>query len=472
MKKWSHILLLTGLLTLLSGCIFLTPDDLYQLPKRSPGYEDLMAAVNTVKKGLDMEFGTTVETAVIYSGDNTSNIQLHDMDGDGETETAVTFLRVPGAELPLRIYFFTKQPDESYEVSRVVESPGGAAAIYAVDYEELSGEGKKEVIVSWQISTNVYQLGVYSLDSVASDELVQQGGTGEDRGVNTFHEATELMTTTYSGYSLLDIDQDTRMELAVIRLDSAGANSLVELYGWDNGAFSSLGTTRLSTGITALTKVRANFVAEQIAALYITGTLMDSGQTTDIVVWKNERLVNLTMNRETGVSNETIRDYIVAPSDVNNDSILEMPRPHLLPAYHEGISSNWLIDWTQYDLKGKANRVFTTYHNIIDKWYFEIPDFWVEQITLKRDDSVSGERGVVFYHWNGQDQEPAPFMVIYKLTGGNRTIRAAQGGRFILAEDDSTIYAAALLASKWDCGLDETGVRDRFRRTSSGWSNE
>ena len=472
MKKWSRVLLLTVFMMLLSGCIFLTPDDLYQLPKRSPGYEDLTAAINTVKRGLDMEFGTTIETAVIYSGDNTSNIQLQDMDGDGETETAVTFLRVPGAELPLRIYFFTKQPDESYEVSSVVEGPGGAAAIYAVDFVELSGEGKKEVVVSWQISTNVYQLGVYSLENAVSVDLTQGQDSEKELAVQSLPEAAELMSTTYSGYSLLDIDQDTRTELAVIRLDAAGANSLVELYGWENGAFSSLGTTRLSTGITALTRVRANFVAEQIAALYITGTLMDSGQTTDIVVWRNERLVNLTMNRETGVSNETIRDYIVAPSDVNNDSILEMPRPHLLPAYHEGISSNWLIDWTQYDIKGKANQVFTTYHNIIDKWYFQIPDFWVEQITLKRDDSVSGERGVVFYHWNGQEEEPTPFLVIYKLTGGNRTIRAAQGGRFILAEDDSTIYAASLLANKWDCGLDEAGVRDRFRRTSSGWSNE
>ncbi len=471
MKKiWSGAVL-TILVMLLSGCIFRTPDELYQLPQRSPGYEELTKTINEVKRDLELEFpGTAVEPAVVYSGDNTSNIQLQDLDSDGEPETAVTFLRVPGAELPLRIYFFTKQPDGSYEVSCVVEGTG--TAIYAVDYEELSGGGKKELVVSWRTSTNMYHLGVYSLENANQNQLEQSTDKPLSKPiVRTLPEATELMTTTYSGYSLLDIDQDTLTELAVVRIDSTGTNNLVELYGWQDGTFASLGTARLSSGIT-LTRVRANFVTDRISALYITGSRMDSGQSTDIVVWRNGRLVNLTMNPETGVSNETIQGYIIDPSDVNNDTILEIPRPHLLPSFREGISSNWLINWTQYNQRGRAAKVFTTYHNIIDNLYFEIPDFWVEQITLGRDDSVSGERAVVFYHWNGPEKEPTPFLVIYKLTGINRTIRAAQAGRFILSEDDSTIYAASLLASKWDCGLDESDVLDRFHRATSGWSNE
>lgn len=468
MKKWISVVLLTASMLLLSGCIFRTPDELYQLPQRSPGYGELTKKIEYVKRSLEMEFGTVVEPAVIYSGVNTSNIQLQDLDSDGEPETAVTFLRVPGAELPLRICCFTIQPDGSYELSCMVEGTG--SAIYSVDFADLSGSGIKELVVSWQASTNVHRLGVYSLKN-DDGKLSQEGGEQGTVAVRHYPEATELMSTTYSGYSLLDIDQDTRTELAVIRLDSAGANSQVELYGWENGGFSSLGAVRLSTGITALTRVRSNFVADGYSALYVTGSLMDGGQSTDIVAWRGDKLVNLTMNRETGVSSETIWGYNISPSDVNNDTVLELPCPKLLPSYQEGVSNNfWLIDWSQYSLNGRSKRVFTTYHNIIDNWYFEVPDFWVGQITIARNDSVSGERGVVFSHWNGQDQEPTPFLVIYKLTGVNRTIRAAQGGRFILAEDDSTIYAASLLASKWDCGLDETGVRDRFRRTSAGWN--
>ena len=460
---------LAGSMLLMSGCIFKTPDDLYQLPQRSPGYEKLTARIEYVRRSLEMEYGTVVEPAVIYSGDNTSNIQMQDLDSDGEPETAVTFLRVPGAERPLRICLFNKLDEENYELSCMVEGEG--AAIYAVDFEDLSGDGKKEMVASWQASTNAYRLGVYALDHSGCEEAGQADSGQEDSGVKHFPEATELMSTTYSGYSLLDMDQDTRMELAVVRIDSAGTNSRMELYGWADSGLTQLGTARLSAGITALNDVRANFVEDNVRALYITGTLMDASQTTDIVVWRKDRLVNLTMNVETGISNETIQGYNITPADVNNDTILELPRPHLLtPHTQENASTFWLIDWSQYNIRGKTKKIFTTYHNTLDNWYLEIPNFWVDQITISRNDMVSGERAVVFSHWKGADQDPTPFLVIYKLTGPNRIIRAAQGGRFVLSEDDSTIYAAALLANQWNCELDETGVRDRFHRTTSEWS--
>lgn len=476
MKRMLTVVLWTALLALLmTGCVFRSPDELYRLPARSPGYEKLTEKIDEVKRELELESGTTVENAVIYSGDNTSTIQFQDLDGDGETETAVTFLRVPGTEMPLKIYFFTIQPDESYQVSCVVE--GAGAAIYAVDYVELSGEGKKELVVSWQTSANVYQLGVYSLESaqekpaLPAEQLPAQA---------QLPEATELMITTYSGYSLLDIDQDLRTELAVIRVDStgttAGTNGMVEVYGWKNGAFVSLGSIRLSTGITGVSMVRSNFVSDYISALYITGTPVDRSQSTDIVAWRNGELVNLTLNQETGVSKETLQGSYtsIGPADVNDDTILEMPRPYPLPSYTEGVSSDlWLIRWSQYNISGEAEHVMTTYHNYEDGWYFEIPEEWVDQITIGRNDSIaSGERAVVFYHWNGTEEEPTPFMAVYQLSGVNRTIRAAQGGRFILSEDDSTIYAAAILDSKWDCGLEEMDVLNRFHRILTGWTSE
>ena len=136
---------------------------LYALPERFPGYEDLTGKRSEIQAGLEMEYGTTVETAVIYSGDNTSVIQFQDMDGDGSQETAVISFRIPGAERSLRVYFLTTQGDtERYEISAVVEGDG--TGINAIDYVELSGSGKKEVVVSWRTIEGVNQLGVYSLD--------------------------------------------------------------------------------------------------------------------------------------------------------------------------------------------------------------------------------------------------------------------------------------------------------------------
>ena len=154
--------MLMALVLVLSGCFFRSPEELYQSPERSADYENLTQKIREVKDSLAQEYGVTeVDDTSVLSGDNTALIQLQDMDGDGQRETAVTFFRVPGAEKPQKICFFTKGQDETYTVSAMLEGDG--SAIYRVDYADLDGSGLKEVVVSWQMSTGAYLLGVYSV---------------------------------------------------------------------------------------------------------------------------------------------------------------------------------------------------------------------------------------------------------------------------------------------------------------------
>lgn len=60
-------------------------------------------------------------------------------------------------------------------------------------------------------------------------------------------------------------------------------------------------------------------------------------------------------------------------------------------------------------------KVCTTYHNVADGWYLIVPEEWKDQITLRRRDSI-GQRSVIFYHLEGEGEEPTPFLVIYKFT--------------------------------------------------------
>ena len=174
MKRSGKILgLVLASALLLSGCLFRPPDDLYRQPEKSAGYEKLNEAIRTVRNGLETEFSTRVEDVTIMAGDNTANIQLQDMDGDGQRESAVTFFRVPGIEKPIKIYIFT-QIGEEYVVTGVVEGEGNA--VYAIDYAQVNGEGRKEIAVNWQISSGAYQLGVYTLDDI---DLPGQAGNEE-----------------------------------------------------------------------------------------------------------------------------------------------------------------------------------------------------------------------------------------------------------------------------------------------------
>ena len=463
--------MLMALTLVLSGCFFRSPEELYQSPERSADYENLTQKIREVKGKLAQEYGVTeVEDTSVLSGDNTALIQLQDMDGDGQRETAVTFFRVPGAEKPQKIFFFTKGEDDIYTVSAMLEGDG--SAIYRVDYADLDGSGYKEVVVSWQMSTGAYLLGVYSVEAPMSRSRLQMANSSKNGAASVQNDdlrGSEWMTTAYGDYILTDIDQDSRTEVAIVRIDPSLTNSGVDVYGWKDSAFK-----KLSTGVVSVGRggVEENFINGDppVRALYVSSELSDGSHVVDVIAYQQGKLTNISLAPETGISRETLSRYVdLEPSDVNGDGVLELPQPSPLPGQEDSTASDyWLIDWYQYDSSGQRIEVCITYHNVTDGWYLIIPDTWKDCITISRYDAISGQRAVIFYHLEGSG-DPSPFLVIYKFT--SQTNRANTSNRFILREEENAVYAASFYNSSWDCGMDETELVSAFKLIQSGWSD-
>lgn len=481
-KKYGVLLLWSMLCAALTGCLFRSPSELYKLPEVSSGYAMLEAAIRGVRANLEASSGSSTEVAVILSGDNTATIQLQDLDGDGERESAITFIRVPGEEKPLRIYVF-RQVGERFQVTGMVEGVGNA--IYSIDFVDLNGKGSKELVVNWQLSNGVYQLGAYTLDELdmpmnpEDGDNVKPVSMGDQESVM----ATELLLTSCStasdgtnlssGFQLLDLDRDTRMEIAMVKLDTGGLGSQLAVYGWHEGAFICVDSVNLSSGVVSLNRMRSNYLKGDmfIPAIYVTGTLPDGSRVIDVVAYQNKKLTNLSLDPETGVSRERIQGYTdVAPTDVDGDGVVELPTPMPLPSFENKSAADfWLIDWGKYSEEGKRSHVMTTYHNVADTWYLEIPSDWKDKITISRRDQISGQREVVFSLWRGEETEPKPFLSIYRLTGGNKQIQATSGGRFVLREEENVIYAARFYDSGWDCGLSQDDLIQSFNTIRSSW---
>ena len=183
------------------------------------------------------EYGVEVEDISVMSGNNTALIQLQDMDGKRFLGDGGHLFPGPDADRPLKIYFFTKSTrililPARWWRDRLLHLPGGLCG--------PERKRTKEVVVSWQMNTGAYLLGAYSLEETMSRNVQQaavlllrlRGGLGAQagrpagRGVDD-HRLYE--------YSLYDLDQDTRTEIAVIQVDPAGTNSTVQLYGWRDG---------------------------------------------------------------------------------------------------------------------------------------------------------------------------------------------------------------------------------------------
>ena len=105
-----------------------------------------------------------------------------------------------------------------------------------------------------------------------------------------------------------------------------------------------------------------------------------------------------------------------------------------------------------------------------DGWYLEIPESWRNMITISRNDQVTGQREVIVSRWMGEDQEPEPFLSIYRISS-SRGAQVTENGWFLLREEENVIYAAEFRGD-WDCGLDEQELRDRVKTIQTSWYYE
>ena len=447
-----------GLAALLSGCVFQPVDKLYTLPVLPQEYKDLQTTIEATMSELGAEYAT------INYGSNTSTIQLLDMDGDGEQETAAVFLRVTSAEeQPMRVCLFRQgdgreEGDHTYRQVHMLSGEGDS--INSVAYEDLTGDGSREIIVSWQLSGGVHILSAYSLL-----------GT----------EADQLMNTAYNeSYIVADLNEDGRQEIMVFQQDSSGeGNNLAEYYEYQDGAMTITSVTALSDGMRDVVSSEVGRLADGRLGVYVAVEL-EGGILTDILVLEKDGLVNVTRDIESGASLATARSYTEGgTTDINSDGVLEIPRPQLLtPLDPENDSAQYLIYWQQFGSDGKGSTSCVTYHTVTDSWYLNLPNGWDPgNIAVSRDDSLSsrGERAVTFYYWPKReegDPPPKKFLTVYRLTGSNRNARSKLADRFTLYTDSNATYCAVLDDGVWDCGLDQESIAQRFKLITVEWATK
>lgn len=436
----------------LSGCIFEPVDKLYALPVLPQEYRELQSTIDATMSELGAEYAT------INYGSNTSTIQLLDMDGDGRQETAAVFLRVVASaeEKPMRVCLFRQGSDQIYRQSAILE--GAGTSINSVAYEDLTGDGSRELIVSWQLSTGVHSLSAYSF-----------GVSG----------ANELMSATYNeGYMTVDLDEDGSQELIVFQRDITGEGyNVAEYYDYQGGVMVLSSTGTLSDGLKDVVRSEAGRLSDGRLGVYVTLEI-ETGWLTDVLTLEPGGLVNVTRDPESGVSATTCWSGTEASTtDINGDGVPEIPRPQRLASVgEESAAAQYLIYWQQFDSTGAGATSLITYHAFTDGWYLTLPNGWnAGNIAVARDDSSSsrGERAVSFYYRPDQEEEEEPkkFLTIYYLTGSNRTARSKLPGRTVLASDSSAIYCASLDTRVWDCGLDEGELAQRFKLITAAWSN-
>lgn len=453
-RRLGALMLALSLMLVLTGCLFQSPESLYRLPKLPKEYSNL-------QDKLTQLLATGLTYASPVTGSNTQSIQLQDLNGDGVDE-AVVFLRDTSstAEKPLKIYIFQQNEEEEYETAYIIESEG--TAIQWIMYEQLNDTTMRELVISWQLATNLYNVSVYALESSAPKELLRKS---------------------YTSCVVRDMDRDNRKEIMLLQVNEDEAEgNYVELYKTEGSDVYLAGSAALSVemaiGRGTSAALKYGYLRNEYPVLFVNGPYSegDNMRIADLFAVRDGMFTNITLNPETGNSDKTIHNYSLGVQDINGDSITELPMREpvrLSPESEEGMADlQYVVKWYQYDLEGEAYYVYTTYHNDKDGWYLILPEEWNDVVTISRRDTAYGERIITFSHWDETTETAESFLSIYNITGENRASRAELGNRVVLLDENDTIYAAEFLDCGWDCGLtmDELSL-ERFRLITTEWGS-
>lgn len=428
---------------ILSGCMMMASvEDLYALPKLPQEYEALGEHIEKI-------LSDGAETASPASGTHLQSVQIEDLDGDGTAE-AIAFFRKNNDERPMKIYIF-RAVNDAYEQAALIE--GSGTSVYSIGYQDMNGDGVKEILVSWRVGTQ-QALSVYTLEDL---------------------NPVLLMSAAYARYETVDLDGDDQMELVILRGDETEtSSSLADYYDWDGASLLVKSGARLSVAVGELQWMRIGALAGGEPAVFVTGRVAGVEETsravTDILICRDAQLENILLSQETGVSVQIARFLGIQPMDVDGDGTTEVPMPARLPVVENG-DEMWKIYWSEYDAQGNAAQDVMTYHNQTDSWYLMIPEEWDGRFTVVQDNASTGEHETRFYSISSRRTDKLLF-TIYTLTGDNRETLATRGDRVILRRQFSAVYAVQFEKEyeEWRYAIGTEELVSRFNAIVTQWS--
>lgn len=418
-----------------SGCSLAETGGLYSLPQPSKEYLQLQQLI-------DAEISAGCEYAAPTAGAQRQSVQLVDLNGDGTNE-AVAFLR--SKDLQPLICVYEKINGEYTGIARI---SGDGSAVGRVEYADLDGDGLDEIIVSWEAASKMQLLTTYTL----------AGGT-----------TAELLKASCIDFQAGDMNGDGRDDIMALSLDEDGGR--VDFFSVSKQRNIIRKTAKLSASLKTADRFRIATIAGGVPAAFVEGPYSESGSDsllTDIVVFVDGGLKNITLDPDTGNSRLRRRGSAYC-TDIDGDGSLDVPVPEPQTGPRENADSS-VYDWYTYNADGNSALCASTCHCYTDGWFLTLPEDWRGKLSVRRTNAVSGEHAVVLSvrENSGMLQD---LLTIYTLTDENRDDRAKLGGRFVLLDSGTVVYAAEIDdAGGFPAGSDaQKDVKDRFHLITTDW---
>lgn len=363
MKILKAILCLLAVTILFSGCsmrLYSSVDDL--ISPISPFGENA-----DIKKAMDGFAQNGYSLKAVGSGEYISSYNFYDLNGDGVDE-AITFYE-PSDNLGTVDMAVIQKQNDAWKV--VVNIQGEGKEVDSLSFDDLDGDGRTEIFVSWNVIANSsnHELCLYHFEEVGDEASLQQ--LDDSITVNNF------ITADFFGKGVKDL----------LLLEINGGNAQVnkaELYSLSGGALNKLGETKLDAHVSSYVKLSVE-AADDGDRVYADGLGTDgTSMLTEIISWSDHygTIISAFYKYDTAITKETRRNLPVPSMDLEGDGVMEVP---IECSYTDYDNKATVFDFCHYSRYVMLHTAYALYCER-DDYILTLPDEIAATVSASYDD--------------------------------------------------------------------------------------
>jgi hypothetical protein len=395
-------------------------------------------------------------------GSYRSPVEMKDLTGDGREE-AILFIRATtGTAADTRMAVFTPSEDGYTLLPEVTEN---AQSVHSIAFHDFNDDGRLEIAVGWRLQnsedSSQYSLSVYTM---------------------TDSEMVEILSAPYAAYVVYDAEDGSPPALFIVKYAERGTerSGISELYLSRDGEMMPVATADLSRGVESFLRVRTTPLTDGkpgfLVASSFQTSVVNTREVTDVFTFRDDQLINVSRDMETGISGALVRDIRFTADDIDEDGVLDIPLPIPLnphPDAGENAPVFYEIHWRAYSSDGASSEIARTYSNSNDGWFLNLPEKWPEtdSYTVRRWESGNGNQKITTFSLLTPDRGAVNFLVLdYFSRPAGETPRSR--GQTVLVDEPLLLVTCDLIPflgeySQYNLGEEE--MKKIFKRIPIEW---
>ena len=304
-------------------------------------------------------------------GEYRSAFVMYDLDGNGEDE-ALVFYDPQIGENQTWVGVLTKRQGGGWVLNG--GRSGKGSNIDSVAFCKMTSSDKINIVVGWSQGTaSEKTIEVYSYNPDENDTLEQ------------------LSYANYDEMLLYDINKDGLTELLLLRCNTTQSDATAQLVAvGTNDELKSGALVGLDGNIIEFKRVQVGMLTPQTEAVFIDATLENGNTSTNILKYDfnvSNKMIDVLGNNPDDEPIMLERSQQIYCEDFDGDGIIEVPHEptmSYLPGYSEEYEGKTIsmLEYLRIE-DGAFTEVWRGVANTEAGWRFEMPETWIDAVTVK-----------------------------------------------------------------------------------------